>query len=83
MHREGLVFIGGKLYIGITAEEISYEVGVEAYFKRPDGEWVVKKNHTAPRPLDILLLDSRSELKRLKRIEFELTEPEIGSGMHV
>lgn len=83
VRREGLVFVGGKLYIAITEDELGYVVGVEAYFKRPDGEWVVKKNQSASMPLNIMLLDSRSELKRLKQIEFELTEPEAGGGMHV
>ncbi|WFA84705.1 hypothetical protein [Paenibacillus amylolyticus] len=82
VRREGLIFVGGKLYIAITDDELGYVVGVEIYFNRPDGEWVVKKNQAAPRPLDIMLLDSRSELKRLKQIEFELTEPEAG-GKHV
>lgn len=82
VQKERLSFVGGKLYIAITADEFGYAVGVEAYFKNASGEWVVKKNQTASRPLDFLLLDSRSELKRLKRIEFELTEPEKGSGIH-
>ena len=75
MRFERLAFVGGKLFIQITPDMLGYEVGMEAYFQRPDGEWVVKRNLTKPRSLEDLLLDSRSELKQLKRIEFELTKP--------
>lgn len=72
---ERLAFVGGKLFIEITSDLLAYEVGMEAYFKRSNGEWAVKKNRSRPRTLDDLLLDSRTELKRLRRIEYELTEP--------
>lgn len=73
---EKLTFIGGKLFIQLSADQLGYEVGMEAYFQRTDGEWVIKKNLTKPFKLDIILLDSRTELMKLKRIEFELTKPE-------
>jgi len=76
MRSERLSFVGGKLYVQTTRDRERYEVGMEAYFQRADGEWVVKQNRTSPRDLDELDVDSKLELKRLGRIEFELTKPE-------
>jgi len=73
---EGLLFVGGKLFFELSPDGERYEAGMEAFFQRPNGEWVSKRNRTTPQPLDILLLDDRTELRRKKRIEYELTKPE-------
>ncbi|MCI3923535.1 hypothetical protein MO973_25235 [Paenibacillus sp. TRM 82003] len=73
--REGLAFVGGKMFVEQSNDALFYRIGMNAYFQRSNGEWIVKSNQTGWFRTEELLLDSRNELRRLGRIEFELTKP--------
>lgn len=75
---ERLLFIGGSFTIEITEDEQHFLVGMEAFFQKADGEWVVKKNKSSKYPLELLILDDRRALKQERRIAYELTHPEKG-----
>lgn len=76
--RERLLFIGGSFTIEITEDEQHFLVGMEAFFQKTDGEWVVKKNKSSKYPIELLILDDRRALKQERRIAYELTHPEKG-----
>jgi hypothetical protein len=75
INTEKLTYVGGKLAIELTDDKKHFFVRMEAYFQKKDGQWLIKSNHSKEMPLDYLILDSKRELIRLTKIEYELIEP--------
>lgn len=71
---EKLHFVGGKFYFELLPNEESFGINMELYFQNA-GEWVCKSWTSDKLPLSILLLDSRTKLKRDRKIEYEVTNP--------
>ncbi len=72
--QEGLLFIDGRLSIEMRNEEW-FHVYMKSYFQMETGEWVVKELSPVEIPLAKLDENSRKELVKNKKLEFQIEEP--------
>lgn len=71
---EGMQYVGGKFYFELGPDDEHFGIYMELYFQQA-GEWVCKSWRSGKLALSLLLLDSRTKLKRDKRIEYEAVNP--------